>query len=289
MKALETIEAVQNIREQLFETRKVQLHTGLEGYNSPQAFGIYKNDGGNALGVVGSTYEPVDLHLLFDSIMENATCCEQLELDKMTFRELFDGSKVEFVIPAQKFEVESPMVGDVIESRLVVRTGFDGLTKTSMNFESYRIWCSNGCGSWTKDEHLSLKNTKGNNLNGKTYYLADKMMKVIGKIDDYRKQLNFAVQVPITQNQIDEFLIDLIGKKGEEYAELKTRSRNMIDAINEAISIEMNNTGANAYSVLQGVTRYTSHDVLDGNLDTIAFNKAGRMNKKAHDYLLSLI
>lgn len=285
---LETLESVGAVRDQLFEAKRIKLHTGMEGFDSPDAYGIYKSTGGEALGVVGSRYEPVDLHLLYDSILQNATCCNTLRIEDMMFRELFGGRKVEFVIPAQRFEVDSPMVGDVIESRLIIRTGFDGLTKTTMNFETYRIWCSNGCASWMKDESVALKNTRGNNLKGKVYHMADKMIKIIDNIDTYKEKLNEAVNTPITQKQIDEFLLSIIGKTGEDLEELSTKSRNMIDAINESVAIEAQNTGWNAYSLLQGVTRYTSHDVLEGDLSTVAFNKAGRMNKKAQEFVFAM-
>lgn len=285
---LNTLEAVENVRQKLFDVKKVKLHTGMEGYNSPEAYGLYKSTGGDPLGVVRGVYEPVNLNLLLDSIIQNASCCEQLQLDKLSFREIFGGSKVEFVIPAQRFEVDSPMVGDVIESRLTIRTGFDGLTKTSLNFELYRLWCANGCASWMKDESISYKNTRGNNLKGMLYYMADQMVKVIGNISEYKDRLNLLVSRPVSQKQIDNFLLDVIGKSGENIAELTTHSRNMLDRINECVAIEMQNTGANAYSLLQGITRYTSHDVLDGDLDMIGFNKAGRMNKKAQENIFSL-
>lgn len=287
LEKLSGIEAVENIREQLFDVKKIQLHTGLEGYKSPSAYGIYKNTGGNALGVVGSTFEPVNLNLLLDAILENAMCCETLQIDKIKFRELYGGSKVDFIIPAQDFEVKSPMVGDVLKTQLVIRTGFDGKTKTAMNFETYRLWCKNGCGSWHNDVNVAVKNTSGNNLKGKTYAMADQMVKVLTNVGEYKDKLNEAVNKKVTQKQIDDLMLRLVGKTGEDYADLSSRARNTIDRINESVAIEMMNTGDNMYSLLQGVTRYVSHDVLEGDLSTITFATAGKLNKIAHDFAFS--
>jgi len=75
MNVLENIENgaahIANLKTQVLRAKKIQLHSGLEGFESPESFGVYKNTGGKALGVVGSTFEPCDLELFTESIYQS--------------------------------------------------------------------------------------------------------------------------------------------------------------------------------------------------------------------------
>ena len=53
---LETIETqtnhIETLKSQVLQAKLLRLHTGLEGFNSPESYGVYKHTGGDALGVV---------------------------------------------------------------------------------------------------------------------------------------------------------------------------------------------------------------------------------------------
>lgn len=278
--------ALSAVRSQLFDAKKIQLHSGIHGFNSPNVYGIYKNTGGNALGVVGDVFEPTNLHLFLDSI-ERSVLNSNLDIDltKLTFNEYCGGSKVVFRLPIKKYEIQTPMVGDTLETSLEFRTGFDGKTKMSLGFYALRLWCANGAKNWKKDVDLAMKNTTNNQA--KLMYFTDEIIKATEMINNHVEILNKAVNVQVNQSIIDKFLTDLTGYDVKEYKDLNTRKRNILDTINGNIAIEMSNTGNNLFSLLQGITRYTTHNLAEGNMEKILYSSAGSMNETAHQLVFS--
>lgn len=41
------------------------------------------------------------------------------------------------------------------------------------------------------------------------------------------------------------------------------------------------------FSVLQGITRYTTHDLCNGNIEGLLFDNAAKINQRAHELILS--
>jgi len=277
---------IEALKSKVFTAKKIQLHTGLEGFESPEAFGVYKNTGGHALGVVGKVYEPTDLHLFLDAIHHSVLSSGiDLDITKLEYREYYGGSKVSFVLPYKKYEIQSPMVGDTLETKLCFSTGFDGKTTASVNFSALRLWCKNGAKGWQKDINLTLKNTLLNQA--KLLYFTNEIIKAVEGVDNYVGLLNNASKKSIKQSEIDAFLTALTGYNVAEKAELTTRKRNILDSINRAIVTEIQNTGASYFSLLQGVTRYTTHDLAKGDEEALLFAHASQMSDKAHQLVFA--
>ena len=272
---------ISNLKKEVLQAKKIQLHTGLEGFNSPKSFGIYKHTGGEALGVVGDVFEPTDLSLFLDAIEQSVLASgADVDLSKLTYNEYYGGSKVVFRLPLKKYEIETPMKGDTLETSLEFRTGFDVKTKMSLVFYSLRLWCSNGAKNWQKDVDLAMKNTTGNQAKLLTF--TNEIIKVIDMTQNHIALLNTAALKSVTQAQIDAFISELTGYNVAEYKDLTTRKRNILDAINGAVAIEMQNTGANLFSLLQGVTRYTTHNLAGGQMEDILYARANDLNTTAH-------
>jgi len=277
---------IENLKTKVLKAKKIQLHSGLEGFESPDAFGVYRNSGGAPLGVVGSTFEPCDLSLFLDAIQHSVLSSGiDCDLTKLQYKEHCDGSKVAFKLPYKKFEIASPMVGDILETSLDFRTGFDGKTKMSIGFSSLRLWCTNGAKNWKKDIELSLKNTTNNQAKMLTF--TNEVIKAAAETEGYVTFLNMASLRSIKQSQIDQFLTTLTGYSVKEYKDLSTRKRNILDKINSAISVEVRNTGANYFSLLQGITRYTTHDIAKGDMDSVMYGHASQLNEKAHQLVFA--
>ena len=286
MEILTNIEAqmnhIETLKGQVLQAKKIQLHTGMEGFNSPEAYGVYKNTGGAPLGVVGSQFEPMNLQLFLDAIQHSVLNSGiDLDLTKLTYNEYYGGAKIAFRLPFKKYEIASPMVGDTLETALEFRTGFDGKTKMSLGFYALRLWCANGAKNWRKDVDLAMKNTQGNV--SKIAYFTNEIVKAATMTDSHVQMLNMAVKKPILQADIDKFLTDLTGYNVKEYKDLTTRKRNILDAINHQVAIEMKNTGANLFSLLQGVTRYTTHSLAERDMESILYARANDLNTRAHE------
>jgi hypothetical protein len=290
MNILENIESqvnhIETLKTQVLQAKKIQLHSGMEGFESPEAFGVYKHTGGKPLGVVGSQFEPMNLQLFLDAI-EHSVLNSGIDLDltKLTYNEYYGGSKIAFRLPYKKYEIQSPMVGDTLETALEFRTGFDGKTKMSLGFYSLRLWCANGAKNWKKDVDLAMKNTQGNV--SKIAYFTNEIVKAAAMTESHVQLLNNATLKSIKQADIDKFMTELTGYDVKEYNDLNTRKRNILDAINQSVAIEMQNTGANLFSLLQGVTRYTTHNLAGGDIESILYARANDLNTKAHELVFA--
>jgi hypothetical protein len=272
---------IENLKTQVIKAKKVQLHSGLEGFESPDAFGVYRHNGGAPLGVVGKQFEPCDLSLFLDAIQHSVLSSGiDCDLTKLQYTEYCEGSKVGFKLPYKTYEIASPMVGDILATSLDFRTGFDGKTKMSIGFQSLRLWCTNGAKNWKKDTELALKNTTNNQ--GRMLTFTNEVIKASAEVENYVQFMNIASLKSIKQSQIDAFLTSLTGYSVKEYSDLTTRKRNILDSINKAIAIEVQNTGASYFSLLQGITRYTTHEVAKGDLDSVIYGHASKMNEEAH-------
>ena len=208
-----------------------------------------------------------------------------LDLNKLEYSEYCGGSKIGFQIPYKEFEIKTPMVGDTISTHLEFRTGFDGKTKMSLGFYSWRFFCANGAKNYKKDVALALKNTTNNQA--KLMSFANQILTAANEVENYISLLNMSALKSIKQSEIDSFLIKLTGFTVKEYDEQKTGRRNILDKINQAIAIEIQTTVACYVSLLQGITRYTTHEVAKNDIDSILFSSANEMNEMAHQLVFA--
>jgi hypothetical protein len=278
---------VESLRTQVIQAKKMQLHSGVEGFESPESYGVYRHTGGAPLGVVGSVFQPMDLNVFIDSIEQSvANCGNGLDISKLQYDEFKGGSKVAFSLPVKSYKLKTPQVGDIVETKLMFSTGFDGLTKCSLSYMTKRLWCTNGAAAWDKKTsfELSFKNTIGNQF--KVMMFCDEVMNSINNIEAYIKQLNELNEFKVTKEQQDRFVTKLTGFNMGEYKDLNTNKRNILDRINRDILIESNNTGMTAFSLLQGITRYTTHELGKGDVNAVLFDNAAKLNQKAHELVL---
>jgi hypothetical protein len=277
---------IEGIRNRLIQPKKIQLHSGIDGFDSPQTYGIYRHTGGLPLGVVGKIFEPMNLDLFLTSIVESAIAAG-LDLSKLTYNEYCEGSKIVFDLQLQNFDIPSPMVGDTLATKLQFKTGFDGLTKVSLGFYAYRLWCANGAKSWKKDIDLSYKNTANNHAKSMLY--THEITKAISNVKDYQNSLATLLKTPVTSKQVDTFYHNLTGVTLAEAKEISTRKRNIMDAINNSVAIEMQNTGANLFSLLQGATRYTTHEAANGSEEKLMYASAAKTSDLAHQLIFEMV
>jgi len=290
MELLEQIEAqslkIEQLRAKLPVIEKIPLSAGLEGYNASKVFGIYKKGGGNCLGVSKDSYKPADLSLFLDTIVNSIIESDlNLDVDKLEYKEYKGGKKVTFKIPLKEYEIETPMKGDIIQSSLLFTTGFDVQTKSSLSYSTYRLWCSNGAKKWQEDYALSFKNTKNNS--SKYLLFTEEILKASRDVENYVEFLGNLAKKSVTQEQVDDFYLRITGVNRHNYEQAHGKSQNIFNSLQNAVMIESNNTGMNAFSLLQGVTRYTSHELAEVEED-LYFGNAANINQLAHQLVYSL-
>lgn len=287
---LESIELqstkVEELRAKLPIIEKIALNTGLEGYNNPNVYGIFKQGGGNCLGISKESYAPANLSLFLDTIVNSITETGlNLDVDKMEYKEYKGGKKVTFRVPLKDFEIESPMKGDIIKSSLLFTTGFDTQTKSSLTYSTYRMWCSNGAKKWTNDYALSFKNTKGNA--DKYLLFTEQIIKTNEDVEEYVKSLGQLAKKAISPEELDNFYMRITGVNKHNYEQAHGKSQNIFNSLQNAVMIEANNTGMNAFSLLQGGTRFASHELAEVEED-LYFGNAANFNQNVHQVIYSM-
>jgi hypothetical protein len=248
---------MENIKGQLFDVIKTPLITGLEGFENPNSFGVYRATGGQALGTVGNDYTPTQPKLLFEDF---GNCLYQTDCDfnDVKYLELKGGRKIVFEAPIKTIGFTN-LRGQ--EDEMIVKinlsTGFDGLTKTSLFISCYRMVCANGMKAWRTEFAVSFKNTKGNV--GKASSLCYDIAKATDSINDfeaYIKQLN---SVSVNQAKVEEFLNRTLGYSDSLKEELGTRKQNILNLVQESIELEFSRTGSTLWGLVNGITHYTNH------------------------------
>lgn len=273
---------IEKIREKLLKAIKLPLHTGISKYESPNSFGIYRAEGGPALGVVGATYEPMDLNIYLTSIVDSLShFSSKYDLGKLEYNEYRGGRKISLDIETNEFEVKSPLIGDTFKSMISFQSGFDGLTKSSVTFKVLRLVCTNGAKSWKNDLDLSYKNTLGNQ--GKIIGLVDEIVQIEHNVTEYQNDLSRIAQIKFNKSQVNEFYTKLLGYSEAEYTDLPKISQNRFDEIQEAVAIEEKDLGMTPYTLLQGITRY---NMTREDENSYLYGAGEKMNKLAHQLLL---
>lgn len=252
------------------------------------AYGVYRHTGGECLGVVGKVFNPMNLSTLIDVIFASVDGCglEGLDLNKIEYKEYNGGRKVSIDIPLQDFAIEHKdrKLNDVLQTKIQFRTGFDGLTKLSMGFYVLRVFCKNKCANWQADRLISVRNTELNQKRVQLY--CNELVEGLNDVNQYKKDLQSLVNRKMTKKQVNEMLSTLVGFDITE-TDLHAKRQTLVEGLLNAYDIEATNTGANAFSFLQGVTRFTTHEQAQGNDDVVLYGTAAKYNRRAHELLLA--
>lgn len=282
-------EIIAKTREQLFEVVKLQLHTGVEGFTSPESFGIYKKTGGAALGVLGKDFTPTQPTFLFDQFVDAMQDVATSDLGSLKYTELKGGKKIVLSANIGKLSYKN-LVGkdDQMDIKANLITGFDGYTKTALFVSVYRLICGNGMKAWRSEFNVAFKNTKGNV--GKVNMLCEDLVKVMQSSEEYTEGIRALGNRKITAKEHNEFILKVTGMDPKKYNEMTKRQQSTLDKINEAVAIEMKDAGATAWALLNGITRYTNHMATKGDVNDYIYVDSGLiLNEKAQKESFALL
>jgi hypothetical protein len=280
-------EKVTKIGQELFNVKPIQLHPNIEGFNSPESFGIYKTSGGNPLGVVGSQFVPTQPKDLFDPFVE---CLERngVDVGELNYKEFKGGAKIMFTAPVGRVVFKN-MKGAEDESivKMNLFTGYDGHTATSMFLSTYRLICSNGAKAWKTDFAVKYRNTMGNT--GKIQMMCDSVLNTLEMMPNLREFMEHMNKVQITPAQVDEYIFKVTGMHKKEYSEYSKRKQNIFDDINQSVGLEFSRTGESVWGLYNGITHYTNHVASKNGEEFVMVDSGLEMNNKAQKFALELM
>lgn len=275
------------IATQIFDVKKVQLHSNVPGYDTPESYGVYNTTNGRCLGVVGNQYTPTQP----SELMSNFIDClgsNNVNFEGLKYNELKGGAKVLFTSPYKIISFKN-MRGLQDESTISInlQTGYDGLTKTSLFLSMYRMICSNGMKANATEFTASFKNTAGNK--GRINNICTDVTKSLNMFSELEQLLLHLNSVPVTQLAVKNFLQELTGIDINKAAEESTRSLNIYNELLQSIDKEFSRTGASAWGLLNGVTYYTNHVAkADNRQDFLLVDKGETLNRRAQELVTAM-
>lgn len=279
---------IESIQEKLFDVKLLQLHPNVEGFNSPDNFGVYKTTGGESLGVVGNTYKPVNAKQVFASLTESLID-NNIGLSELKYETMKDDRKIRFSVPIKTISFKNPTgLEDETIISLNLQTGFDGRTKTSLYLSSYRLICLNGMKIRKTEFSVAIRNTKGNT--GKIECLTKDVVKIISSANNYEELMVTMNETEVTKKQQNEYIKNVFGMEAKDYKEWSTKKQNQFDAINRSVGLELDRTGRTVFGLLNGITHYTNHVASAKNrLDYILVDSGRVINENAQKFAMQLL
>lgn len=256
------MDRVEEIKSKLFHVERIQLEVPNNGnnfYTNPETYGLFRSTGGSPLGVVGKDFDVLQPMFLFDNFVDSLMNTDA-DLSQIEYKELKGGSKIVISAPIAKFSyVNLRGLDDEMIMKINVETGYNGSYKRVVNLSLERMVCANGMKAWNTEFELGVKNTKNNKL--KLNMIVNDIAKTINSGGEYKEFLHTLVNRKISNKEYNEYFKKVTGYDLKKYNDLAKQSQKIVDKINNSINREMLDGGASAWSLLNGITRYTNHEV----------------------------
>lgn len=221
------------------------------------------NDRGHYLGQAGRTYKSVQPVDFLDNIERSLILgnIEGVKFDQIEYYEYKQGQIIEFRIPMDPIELVN-MNGKKEQTDVYIsfRTGFGGTAKSTIGLFLYRLVCSNGMKAWSMDHGISVKHTRNNNT--KLDHWAKDIAQEIERAQWYIDTLKKTSQHVISGSDRLDFVHTILNYSKEEINGTVEPSAQKVRKkieLQQAIDQEIAIAGGCAYSLLQGVTRWTNH------------------------------
>jgi hypothetical protein len=262
-------------------------------------FGIYKSTGGQALGVMGNDFNPMQPVEFYETILSAVQDFNaDLDLNTLQFKEYCGGSKIEFSIKMHPISFKNNKgLQDITNMELTFSASYDGSKSNVITLYTERLVCTNGMVAKGVEGYIKGRNTIG----GKTKVLifVEDIAKIINSAKNFREQMEELDKKKVTKKQIEEFKLKLFGYNKESLKKEQlesdkplTAKNNFIDAIDEAIDLEIKRTGQTLFGLLQGVTYYSNHVAQRSEqisqAEYIRFFQGAKTNDKAQELIFEM-
>lgn len=264
-------------------------------------FGVYKTSGGNALGVMGNDFTPMQPIEFFDCIVETVQQFgADLDLKTLQFKQFLNGSKIEFSIKMFPISFKNNKgLQDITNMELTFSTSYDGTKSNIITLYTERLVCMNGMVAKGIEGYIKGRNTES----GKTRILTfvEELAEIINSGNEFRKKMQELDKKKVTKKQIEEFKLNLFGYNREtlnndkdDNGEVKanTFKHNFLDIAEEAFEEEFKRTGQTLFGLLQGATNYTNHYAVRSEQisqdEYIRFFQGAKVNDKAQELVFAM-
>jgi len=280
-------ENVTNIENQLFDVIMKPLTVGSsQKFTVVDYYGIFKNTGGNQLGVVGKRFAPTQPRAVFlafcDAILEYG-----LDTANLRYTEVKSGEIVRFSIDLAPISyINLRKQEDITIPTLNLQIGLNGKVPTSMFLSTLRLVCTNGAKKSFTEFQTSFKNVKGNQ--GKIVGMFNDVVRCMEQVENVNEIYAKMNSVTINQAQVDTYLKRVFDIDMKLYNEYNKQKQGTIDLINNSMALELDRTGATLFGFYNGVTHYANHAINTKDSDSVFSGVGSKVINKVENLILEL-
>lgn len=241
---------------------------GPNGEATP-AFGIFRTDSNQCLGVVGSKYVPTQNEEILDMLLEAAA---RVNISGERGGFLGDGQKVYYQFPLTDVTIG----GSGNKRYLTALTSHDGSAPIGFGATNVTIICSNTFYMALRDSQR-VRHTK--NSQGRLTVIISQLQNSLTQEEQFIEKLIELSKINIPETVTDEFILNIIGGGNEA-----TRGKNRVNDFRQAMSIEYNTHGNTAYALFNATTRFTNymmgHRSVESKRESLISGTAYNINNK---------
>lgn len=196
-----------------------------------------------------------------------------------------------------KIEGKSKVGNDTLIQYITIIDSNDGSTSLSIGISDLCMRCSNQFFKFYKAGNAKYRHTATIEQKIKEIpnLIAIALTECMSQIELYNK----FVSTPVTRSLANQMIKSLIGYDREftamdELSKKSTKAINILDAISTDIETEFNQVGLNAWALLGGITRYTTHTQSvpkreNARNESLMSGGGYKLNQKALEFCTELV
>ena len=244
----------------------------------------YRKTDGSILGVVGPRYTPLQNRDSFDwfqPFLDAGECALH------TAGSLHSGQKV-WVLAQLNRDNSEIVAGDEVSKFILLSNSHDGTTAIRVGYTPIRVVCANTL-AWahsnTNSQLIRIRHTRSskNNLEN----VRDIMDNINAGFEATAEQFRFLASKDFNQADIRKYVKTMLGIEGTIDADIKTRTRNIMDeilALVEGPKQAATNVRGTWWAAYNGYNEYLNYNkgrTEDNRIDSLWFGVGANDNMKA--------
>lgn len=240
---------------------------------------ITRSDNGHPLSVMGGTYVP----MLVKDFEESTKRLSDISGYPIVGYEEFNEGRV--ILSFLKNTNKTEAVGIPIEDYIVIGSSADGTRPFFVGTSTILIRCTN---AFSKINQIDrIRHTKSAPIRMEEMY--NYFEKYLEEKNTLYHTFEDMISVKVNDSERDEFAKFILSIPNDE-SEIKTRRLNRLGELIDCIRVETNDVGKNVFGLLQGVTKFTTHN-METKKDTFGsvFGKKAWYNEKAFERCLEYV
>ena len=244
----------------------------------------YRKSDGSILGVVGPRYTPLQNRDSFDwfqPFLDAGECALH------TAGSLHSGQKV-WVLAQLNRDNSEIVTGDEVSKFILLSNSHDGTTAIRVGYTPIRVVCANTL-AWahsnTNSQLIRIRHTRSSKSNLEN--VRDIMDNINAGFEATAEQFRFLASKDFNQADIRKYVKTMLGIEGTIDADIKTRTRNIMDeilALVEGPKQAATNVRGTWWAAYNGYNEYLNYNkgrTEDNRIDSLWFGVGANDNMKA--------